>query len=372
MITVKEVKTAAQLRAFIEFPNRLYKDNPYFVPSLYADEKETLRKETNPSYDYCDARQFLAYKDGKLAGRICAIVNYAYIEKWGKKRIRFNRFDIIDDLEVTKALIGAVEQWGRELGLEEITGPIGYNDLDKQGLLVEGFEEMDLSITTYNYPYYADHLNALGFVKDADWIEMQITCPETMDPTVVKVANGILRRHNLRVLQGKTMKEVLPYAHQVFEVINLAYAGLYGVVPLTEKQIASVTKHFITMLNPDYCALVLDEHDKMLAFGIAIPSIAKASRKCGGHLFPLGWLYLLRALKKNTILELLLVGVRPEYRNWGLAAPIYAAVYDKAIENGILIAESGPELELNDKVQSTWKSFPTRQHRRRRCYVKPL
>lgn len=372
MIEIKEVKTKSELRDFIEFPNQLYKDNPYYSPGLYIDEKRNLSPKTNPAYEYCDTKILLAYKDGKLAGRICGIINRAYNEKWNKKRVRFNRWDVIDDIEVSRALLSAIAAWGKEHGLDEITGPIGFCDFDKQGLLVEGFQEKDLFITTYNHPYYAQHLEALGFAKDADWIEMQVKTPEKLDEKLVKVANGMLRRYNLRRLDIPSMKAALPYAKKIFDLVNEAYKDLYGVVPLNDRQIELYKDEFLPLLNPKFVDIILDEHDDIVAFGLAMPSMAEAAKKCGGRLFPFGWYHMYKALKQNDTIELLLVAVRPDYQNKGLNAILITDIYQNAIEAGIKLAETGPELELNNKVQGMWKSFDTRVHRRRRCYVRSV
>ena len=372
MITIKEAKTRREIKEFVEFPNKLYKDCPYYVPCLSVDEAKDLMPETNPAYEYCQAKILLAYKDGKLAGRMCAIINNAYNEKWGKKRIRFNRFDVIDDIEVTKALIDYTKAWGKENGLNEITGPIGFCDMDKEGLLVEGFEETDMYITAYNAEYYKKHLEALGFVKDADWIEMELTVPEKLDERIVKVAEGMMRKGNLHELQFTKIKQVLPRVDEIFALLNEAYSGLYGTVELNARQVQFYKDHYIALLDPDYVCVIENEKNEIVGFGAALPSLAKATRKGRGHYLPFGWIHLLKALAKNDRIELLLVAVRSDYQNKGVNAMLISKIYKNAVKNGIKYAETGPELELNDKVQSQWKNFKTRQHKRRRCYVAPI
>lgn len=372
MITVKEAKTRKEIKEFVEFPNKLYKDNPYYSPCTTSDEIKDLLPETNPAFEYCEAKVLMAYKDGKLVGRMCAIINHAYNKKWNKKRIRFNRFDVIDDIEVTKALVEYTKKWGRENGLNEITGPIGFCDMDKQGLLVEGFDELDMYITAYNADYYMKHLEALGFVKDADWVEFLLSVPEELDPRIVKVANGMMRRGNLHEHPFKKIKEILPRVDEIFALLNQAYAGLYGTVELNSGQVQFYKDHYISMLDPDYVSVILNENDEIVGFGAAIPSMAKAMQKAKGRYFPFGWIHMLKALAKNDTIELLLVAVRDDYRNKGVNAMLISKIYRNAVKNGIKFAETGPELELNDKVQSQWKNFDARQHKRRRCYVAPI
>lgn len=372
MITIVEAKTKGDIRKFVEFPNKLYKNCPQYVPCLSSDETKDLLPETNPAYEYCDAKVLLAYKDDELVGRMCAIINRAYNEKWGKKRIRFNRFDVIDDVEVTRALVEYTKQWGQENGLEEITGPIGFCDMDKQGLLVEGFDELDMFITAYNAEYYMRHLEELGFVKDADWVEFELTVPDQLDARIVKVADGMMRKNDLHVLKFAKVKDVVHRAEDIFNLLNDAYADLYGTVKLNAGQVELYKDQFLPMLDPKYVCVIENDQNEIVGFGAAIPSLAKAMRKAGGHMLPLGWLHLLRALKKNDRLELLLVAVASEYRNKGVNAMLISHIYKNAVENGIKFAETGPELELNDKVQSQWKYFKTRHHKRRRCYVAPI
>lgn len=372
MIELKEVKTKADLKKFLEFPSKLYAGCPYYVPSLYMDEASALNPKQNAAYEYCETRIMLAYKDGELAGRICGILNHAYNEKWSKHRVRFNRWDVIDDIEVSRALISDIEAWGKSKGADEITGPIGFCDMDKQGLLVEGFEEMDLFITSYNYPYYAEHLERLGFKKDADWIEMQIKMPDKLDDKIVKVSEGIMRKLKLHRLEINKVKDAFPYVDKIFDLLNEAYADLYGVVPLNEGQVEFYKEQFKIILNPKFVSVVLNEQEDVVGFGIAAPSMAKAAVESKGKLFPLGWYRILRSIRKNDTLELLLVAVRKDYQNKGVNSILISDMYKNAVDFGIKLAETGPELELNEQVQAQWKRFDTRKHKRRRCYVKAI
>lgn len=373
MVEIREVKTKNDLKKFILLPFRLYKDNKYWVPPLIMDELNTLRKNKNPAFEYCDAKYWLAYKDGKIAGRIAGIINHRFIEIWGQKLLRFGWVDFIDDQEVSAALFGALEGWASELGLDGVHGPLGFCDLDKEGMLIEGFEEMSMFITIYNYPYYPVHLETLGYIKDVDWIEYDLAVPEEKVPEKVqRVSEAIMKRLNLRLFRAKKAKEILPYAKGIFEVLNEAYKNLYGVVPLTDKQVEAYTKQYFSFINPDYIRIVLDKEDKVAAFGIAMPSLTDAMRKANGRIFPFGFIHILRSLKKAKLLDLYLVAVRPELQSKGINALLLADITKVSLENGISRALSSPELELNTKVQAQWKHYSARLNKRRRCFIKNI
>ena len=351
-----------------DFPNKLYKDNEYYVPAFFGDELNNLNPKKNPSYEYCETKLFLAYKDGKIVGRICALINHAYNAKKNVKQMRFCRFDVIDDFEVTKMLFAEVVKWAKERGLNQIIGPIGFNDLDKQGLLIDGFNEYSNTITLYNHPYYMTHLEKLGFVKDVDWVEYQVFAPEKIDERLLNITETIKNRYGYRVVKFKKRKEIRPYINKAFEIVNEAFAHLYGVVPITQKQIKLAVDQFVTLVNLDYLYVVENKHGEMVGFGIMVPSLNAATKKSNGRLFPLGIFRALRALKKHKVLDMYLVAVRPAYQNLGVNALILVEGMKTAIKNGVEYAETGPELETNTEVQALWKYFKTRQHRRRRCY----
>lgn len=372
MIELRKVKGKKDLKRFIEFPNKLYKNDPYYVPPLSLDEMNNLDPQKNPAYEYCEAEMFLAYKDGVLVGRICALINHAYIKKWNRQAIRFTRFDVIDDIEVSKALLGKVEEIARENGLNEVIGPIGFCDLDRQGMLVEGFNELSMFITIYNHAYYAEHMEKLGYRKDADWCEKQITAPKTLDPKIERISQAMLKKLNLRVVQFKKKKDVKPYIPEIFRLVNDTYKDLYGVVPLTERQIDSYVAQYYPIINKDYLTLIVDKKDKLVGFGLCGPSFAKATQKNRGHLFPFGWIPFIKSIKKNDVIDLYLIAVEEQYQGKGVNAIILSSIIKKAIENGVKFAETGPELELNDKVQAQWKGFEVREHKRRRCYQKQI
>ncbi len=368
MIVIKEITSKRDKKKFIDFPNKLYRDNKYYVPPLFLDELEMLDPKTNAAYEYCETRFFLAYRDGKIVGRICALINHAYNKKINGKQMRFCRFDVIDDFEVTKKLFEPVFAWAKERGLNQIIGPIGFSDLDKQGLLIEGFEEESNTITIYNHPYYIEHLEKLGFVKDVDWIEFQIFCPETISERINRMANVIMKRYGYQIIKFKKRKEMAPYVRTGFEIINEAFAPLYGTVPLNEGQIKKAMKQFVTFVNLDFLYVVANKEGEMIGLGLMVPSLNAATKKSNGRLFPFGFIRALRALKKPKVLDMLMIAVRPEYQNLGVNVLLLCEGIKSSIKYGVSHAETGPELETNHNVQALWKEFDVRQHRRRRCY----
>lgn len=373
MVDIVEVKTRKQLRDFIMFPFKLYKDCPYWVPPLIMDEFNTLNKKKNPAFEYCDAKYWLAYKDGKLVGRIAGIQNHAYVKKWGNKYTRFGWVDFIDDPEVSEALFRTVENYARENGMEAVHGPLGFCDMDHQGLLVEGFEEMGTIITYYHYPYYKEHLERLGYVKDVDWLEHEIKVPDSSEiERINKIASRSFEKYGLRMLDLKNKKQIKPYAHEVFDIINVAYNDLYGYVTLTEKQIQGYIDMYFSYVNPDYICLIVDKNDKLVGFGVVIPSLSKAMKKHNGRLFPFGFIDVLKDIKKNDTLDLYLVAVKPEYKMTGVPAAMLSRCLRNAHKNGVKKAIASPQLEYNHAVHSLWRFFEARPHRRRRCYIKHL
>jgi GNAT superfamily N-acetyltransferase len=372
MVEIKEVKTRSDLKKFLKFPLKLYSGNSYFVPSLYFDEMNTLRRDRNPAFDFCEASYWLAYKNRKVAGRIAGIINPAYNEHWDQKRARFGWVDFIDDEEVSGALFDAVEAWAKEKGMVDIHGPLGFCDLDRQGTLIEGFDEPGMIITIYNHPYYRDHMKKMGYCKDTDWLEYEIKTPDEVPDKLERLNEIVLKRSNLKILEAKKAKDLLPYADRIFEVLDEAYKELYGFAPLTQKQVKVYVKQFFGFVNPDYVKVVLNDKDDVIAFGIAMPSLSDALRKSKGKLFPLGFLYLMRQLRRCERLDLYLIAVRPDFQGKGVNAMVLTEIAKAALKNGVKCAETGPELEDNKKVQALWKFFETRQHKRRRCYIKKI
>ena len=372
-VNVIEVTSKKNLKKWVEFPNQLYKDNKYYVPFLSIDEIETFTKGKNPAYEYCQTKLFLAYKDNKIVGRIAGLVNHAYNKKWDKNSIRFTRFDFVDDYEVSKALFDRVVNWGKELGYTSIMGPIGFHDLDHEGMLVEGFDELNMSITFYNHPYYLTHMQNLGLVKDIDWVEYQILVPNEADPRIEKLCNRILERNNFSLVTYKKRKDLLDDANEAMKLIDIAFSHLYGTVPLTDKVIKQMIDGYIKLVNLDYLCSIKNSEGKIIGFAILVPSIAKAVKKSKGKLFPLGIFRMLKALYgKNDTLEMFLIGVEPEYQKIGIPAIMMNEMIKVCAKNNVKICETGPELETNLNVQGLWKSFECRQHKRRRCFIKEI
>lgn len=372
-IEIKEVLNKKDLIRWVRFPNMLYKDNEFFVPFLEADEIDTFTPSKNPAYAFCETRLFLAYKGDEIVGRIAGLINHAYNEKWNKKAIRFTRFDFIDDYEVSEALFNQVVLWGKENGLNEIMGPIGFTDIDHEGMLIEGFDEINMSITFYNHPYYITHMERLGLTKDIDWIEYLITVPDKPDQRFERMTNLLLRKEKYEIVTYSDRKILYHDAFEAFKLIDLSYSKLYGTVPLTDEIIKSSIDSYIPLVNLKYICAVKDANGKIIAFGIMVPSIAKALKKSNGRLFPFGAVRLLRALKgRNDTLEMFLVAVEPSYQSQGIPALIIHTLLEHLIENGVRYCETGPMLETNTAVHSLWRHFDKRQHKRRRCYIKEI
>lgn len=373
MVEVIEVITKKEQKIFAKFNYRMYKEIPQAIPDLIMDELDNFNPKKNPAYQYCSVKQFLAYKDGKCVGRIAGIISHAANKKWKTKRIRFSRVDFIDDYEVSEALFRAVEEYGRSEGLMEIHGPIGFSDMDQEGMLVEGFDKAGMFLTIYNHPYYIEHLEKLGFIKDTDWVEYKVMLPKTPNEKIGKIADAVMRKFHVTLIEPKTRKEIKPYLPKVFHLINVCYRDLYGTVEISKKQIMKYYKEFILLINPEYVKLLVDENNNLVGFGLAMPSLNDAVKKCRARLLPFGWYRLLRAPYASAkVLDLYLVGVIPKMQNKGLTAVLLNSMTRTATKNGIEYAETGPELENNIQVQALWKHFKAEQHKRRRCWIKQL
>ncbi len=373
MLEIREVKTKKEQLVFATFNTKMYQDIPEAIPKLITDELNIFNPKKNPAYEYCRTKQFLAYRDDNCVGRIAGIINKAANDKWYTKRIRFSRVDFIDDEEVSAALFQAVRNWGLEEGLTEIHGPIGFNDMDQEGMLVEGFDEESMFITIYNYPYYIKHMERLGFQKDTDWIEYQVRIPKEPDERMDLLSAAVLRKHKLKLVEPQTRNQIKPYITKIFDLYNIAYENLYGTVKLSYKQIMKYYDEFILLINPKFVKLLVDDNGQLVGFGLAMPSLNKAVKKSGGRLFPFGWYHLLRAPYTETkVLDLYLVGVLPHMQNKGLTAILMNSMASTARKNGFEIAETGPELEDNHQVQALWKHYETRQHKRRRCWIRTI
>lgn len=375
MIEIKAVPpTRKELRKFTQLQIDLYKDNPYFVPSLISDDVDTLDPEKNPAFDFCEAQCFMAYRDGKPVGRIAGIINRQVNERSGSKDARFGFIDFVDDPEVSGALLKAVEDWGRSKGMTRVIGPLGFTDLDHEGMLVEGYDELSTMATIYNYPYYPEHMARHGYEKQADWVEFMMTVPDGIPDKYNRIAEIVKKKSGLRVLKYSSRKKIKEeYGRQLFHLINEAYDSLYEYSPLTDRQIDHYIDVYLNLLNLDLVSLVVDKDDKLVAVGISMPSMSRALQKSQGKMWPFGWWHLLRGLKgKNDRVDLLLVAVHPDYQNKGVNALLFQDLIPQYIKYGFRYAESNPELETNGKVQGQWEYFENRQHRRRRSYYKNL
>lgn len=363
-------------KAFVKFPiNDLYKDSPYYVPSLIMDELDTLDVKKNPAFDFCEIQLFLAYKDNKIVGRIAGIINHNANKAWNKQEARFSFVDFIDEDEVVNALFQAAEKWALEKGMDSIIGPMGFTDLDPEGLLIKGFDKVSTMATKYSYPYYEKQIERLGYQKDADWNEYYIPVPHAVPERHQRIANMIMQRYGLKVLKFKNLKQITPYVSKLFNLLNEAYKPLYGFAPLTQRQIDHYVKMYVPLLRWDLVSIIIkEETDEVVAFGIGIPSLSRGLIRSRGKLFPLGWFHLLKDLKskKNPIVDLMLIGISPEYQGKGVNAIIFSDFIPSAYNCGFQYAESNPELEMNNKVASLWDGFNAENHKMRRAYIKHL
>lgn len=375
-VEIREIQpTKRNLLKFVHFPiDTLYRDSEYFVPPLVTDELNTLRPDKNPAFDFCEAVYYLAYRDGKIVGRVAGIINHVVNERSNKKEARFSYIDFIDDAEVVDALIDAVTRWGKSKGMEHLTGPLSFTDMDPEGMLIEGYDRVGTSGGIYNYPYYPKHMERLGFVKDADWIEMLITIPKDIPEKMVRISNLVAQRYNLTTIKYTNRKQlVADYGDAIFKLINVAYDDIFGYSPLSDKQIKHYIKMYLPFLPLKDLALAVDKDTReLIAVGISIPSMAKALIQNRGRLLPMGWKPLLRAFKHNDVVDLMLIAVKPEFQNKGVNSLLFTDLIPCFNEYGYKYAESNRELELNTKVLKQWEYFERDQHKRRRAFTKPI
>ncbi|MDE6443583.1 MAG: N-acetyltransferase [Muribaculaceae bacterium] len=375
MIEIKTIEpTKENLKAFTQFQIDLYKDNPYFVPPLISDDVATLSPKQNPAFDFCDSVYFMAFRDGKPVGRIAGIINRQVNERHKTSNARFGFIDFIDDPEVSEALLTAVEEWARKKGLKKLIGPLGFTDLDHEGMLIEGFQEEGTMATIYNHAYYAEHLERHGYKKESDWVEFLIDVPDSVPEKMSRIAEIVKKKYGLKVLKYTSRSRVKnEYGRALFHLINDAYDGLYEYSHLTERQIEYYIDIYLNLLNLDLVTLIVDKEGHLVGVGISMPSMSKALRKSRGKLFPFGWYHLLKGLKgKNDTVDLLLVAVKPEYQNKGVNALLFTDLIPAYQRYGFRQAESNPEMETNSRVQNQWEYFKHRQHRRRRSFYKNL
>jgi hypothetical protein len=379
LIEIRKVETKKDLKTFIEFHYDLYKGNQYDVPSLFADDVNTLSKDKNAAFEFCEAEYFLAYREGKLVGRIAAIINHKANKRWDRKIVRFGWVDFVDDLDVSKALFKAVEDYGRSKGMNEVVGPLGFTDFDPEGMLIEGFDQLGTFATIYNYPYYSKHMEQLeGWVKDNDYVEFKLLVPKTVPEKYVKIAQMVEKRYNLHVhilTKHEIWKE--GYGRKIFQLINETFKDLYGYSELSDKQIDQYIKMYLPFADLNLIPVIEDWNAdrKLVGVGVTLPSLSKAVQKCHrGRMLPFGWWHLLRALKfhKTKIVDMEMIGVLPEYRQKGANALMFAHLIPIYQKYGFEWGESQVEMETNEKVQSQWQYLETIQHKRRRCYKKEI
>ena len=373
-VEIRQITEKADLRKFVKFNLKLYKGNPYHVPGLIEDELLTLDPARNPAFKFCEAAYFLAYREGRIVGRIAGIINHRANETWNQNNVRFGFVDFINDNEVVDALFKAVIEWGKARGKEMIQGPMGFSDLDHEGMLIEGFDQLGTMATIYNYAYYPKQLERLGFIKDQDWKEFKIYIPKEIPEKHIRISKIVREKYGLRVVKVKDRKELLPYGPAVFETINKAYSNLYGYSELSPAQIEYYTKLYIPMLRPEFVTLIVREKDeKVVGIAISMPNLSKALKLANGKLFPFGFIHLLRALKgRPRVIDLYLMGVLAEYMNRGVNALLFNDLIPIYQKFGVEYAESNPELETNMSVQMQWDYFERKHHKTRRAFIKKL
>lgn len=374
-VEIRKVQTKKELKEFIHFANDLYKGDEYYAPSLISDDYNTFDPKKNGAFDFCQAQMFLAYKEGTVAGRVMAIINNRANETWKVKQVRYGWIDFINDEAVAKALLDAVAAWGKERGMTDIAGPLGFTDFDPEGMLVEGFERVATIIGIYNYPYYPQILEKLGYTKETDWMEYRITIPDELPERYYKYADIVIAKNKLNVRKvTRRMINKENYGRKFFKLINETYYKLYGFSLLSDKQIDAYTKLYLGLLDTRMVSFVENEKGELVAAGVTMPDLTAALQKCGGKLFPFGWFHLLKAIfwKPCDTLDMLLVGVREDYRGKGLNAVLVTDLYPRLKAMGFKYAETTAELETNDSIQAMWKYFEREQHKRRRVYAKKI
>ena len=382
-VTIKQVESRKDLKRFIRFNEQLYRGNPYAVPDFLEDMLDTFNRKKNAAFEFCEGDLFLAYCGDKIVGRVAAIINHKANKTWQTRNVRFGWIDFIDDEEVSRALLETVEQWGRDRGMTKIVGPLGFTDMDPEGMLIDGFDQLSTMSTIYNYPYYPKHMERLGFEKEVDWVERKVTVPtseaQADSAKYMRVAELSKKRYNLHMRHFKNHNEILAadngkYILKVFDVINKAYADLYGYSEMNERQIMQYANTYLSFLDMRLLAIVENEDNEPIAMGVGIGSLSYALQKAHGKLFPFGWWHLAKAIyfKPAPVIDLLLVGVLPEYQNKGVNALLFAEIIPAAQKIGFVWAETHPQLENNEKSQGQWAHLDCVIHKRRRCWQKDL
>ena len=374
-IEIREIKpTRKEIKKFSMFSTNMYKDNKYYVPDLLMDNLDTFNPAKNPASEFCDSKLFMAYRDGKAVGRVAGIINRVVNEKCNEKNVRFGFIDFVDDEEVSAALMAAVEDWGRSQGMDHIVGPLGFTDMDPEGMLIEGFDQVSTMATIYNHPYYQQHIEKLGFERETDWVEFKIVVPDVIPEKMVRICEIVKKKYNVRNIKYTSAKALVKdYGQAIFQLINEAYSQLYGYSPLTPRQIDHDISMYLPVLRLENGSLIVDADNTLIGVGIAMPSMSKALQRSRGKLFPFGWYHLLKGLKgKNDVVDLLLVAIKPEYQSKGVNSLLFNDLIPCFRKNGYKYAESNPELDDNQRVQLQWQYFETTQHKRRRAYKKAL
>jgi len=373
MIEVKKIQTKNDIKKFVKFGTTLYKNCPYFVPPIFVDEVNMFIPSKNACFLDTDVQCFLAYKDGQIVGKIAGLIQKTYNEIKNEKKVRFSRFDCVDDQEVANALFDAVVQWAKEKGMTKIHGPLGFNDMDREALLVDGFEEMSTFEEQYNYPYYQTLIENYGMTKDVGYVEYRITVPEKMDERYDRVSNLILKKYNLHVVETNNKNKFIDrWAQEIFDLLDEAYKDLYGVVPYGKEVRQQFIKSFKLVINMKYGCLIVNEANKVVGFGLAFPSLSKAVHDCKGKLLPTGIFKLIKSIKNPKELDLALIAVSKEYRNKGVPSLMFTKILSNMIKYGVKYVETNLNMESNEEIQAQWKPFEHRLHKKRRCYIKEI
>jgi GNAT superfamily N-acetyltransferase len=368
-IILERIQSVSGLKRFIDFQFRLYKGNPYWCPPLRMDELKTLRKDKNPAFEFCEAEYWMAWRGKTPVGRIAGILSHKANERWNERLVRFGWIDFIDDPEVSGLLIQTVSDWGKSKGMTGIHGPLGFSDMDNEGMLIDGFDQLAIMTSIYNHPYYRAHMEQMGFVKAADWVQYEFDIPPIPEK-FEKTKELVEQRYNVKVVRAKKSRELLPYARKMFRMLNDAYRDLYGFVALTEKQMDAYTKQYFGFIRTVFVSFIVDRNDDIVGFGISLPNLTYALQKSNGRLFPLGWWHLMKAIRKNEIIDMYLLGVHPDYHGKGVAALFFYEMHKAYLDFGIRKAISSPQLDDNIKALSIWKNFPGRKNVLRRVWIR--
>ncbi len=368
-IVIKTVTNESELMAFIKFPMTLYKNNPYFVPSLISDEKDIWDPKQNAALAYSESKQFLAYKNNEVVGRIAVMINHKESEELGIKKVRFGWIDFIDDLEVSKALIQTAIDYAKSKNIETIEGPMGFTNLDKAGMLTMGFDKLATMIGIYNFEYYPQHLEKLGLTKEKEWVEFELMFPEILPEKVLKFNQLIAEKYKLKVLEFKSKQEIIPLVEPMFKLLDETYKGLSTYTPITDEQIKTYKEKYFNFIDKDYIVCIENDQNELVSFAITMPSYSKALQKAKGKLFPFGWWHFLQAGKKNDRANFYLIGIHPDYQRRGVTSMIFKGIHDVFKKKGVKFLETNPELEDNKNIQLLWQDYNPTNHKRRRTYI---